>query len=208
MKRAKKVIALVLCVILLMAATVVGTLAYLTSKAEVKNTFTAGNVTITMNETDVNEYGVKDGESRVTANTYNLVPGHKYTKDPLITVGANSEDCFVYVQIENGISQYLIKNNLENQLIENGWTKLTDDGKVWYQTHAKQDTAKKLKVFETFTVKTDADSVTGWDSINTTDNVITVTAYAIQTDTFGDAADAWTALMNQLKPNPNPNPNP
>ena len=47
MKKAKKVLLLALCAVLLVGATIAGTVAYLTSTTtEVKNTFTAGKVQI------------------------------------------------------------------------------------------------------------------------------------------------------------------
>ena len=57
MKKATKVLALMLCAVLLVTATVAGTLAYLTSSDTVENTFTVGSVTITLDEACVNEYG-------------------------------------------------------------------------------------------------------------------------------------------------------
>ena len=46
MKSKKKVFVTVLCAVLLVAASVLGTMAYLTSNDEVVNTFTVGNVQI------------------------------------------------------------------------------------------------------------------------------------------------------------------
>ena len=55
MKKAKKALALVLCAVLLVAGSVMGTMAYLTSKDEVVNTFTVGKVGITLDEEDVDD---------------------------------------------------------------------------------------------------------------------------------------------------------
>ena len=96
MKNAKKALILVLCAALLVGASVMGTLAFLQDETgPVTNTFTVGNVTITMDEAKVTEYGVVDGTDRVTTNTYKLIPGHTYTKDPTMTVKANSEESYV-----------------------------------------------------------------------------------------------------------------
>ena len=100
MKRTYKALLLVLCAVLLVAASVMGTLAYLTSTTEVaKNTFTYGNVKITLDETDVDLYGKKDGDTRVLKNTYKLIPGHTYIKDPVVHVEAKSEQCYVRVLV-------------------------------------------------------------------------------------------------------------
>lgn len=106
MKTKSKALLLTLCAVLLVAASVLGTMAYLTSTDSVKNTFTVGKVAITLDEAKVNGNGepinkqdevVTDlaAAERVKANTYKLMPGHTYTKDPTIHVDANSEDCFI-----------------------------------------------------------------------------------------------------------------
>ncbi len=95
MKTRTKALLLALCAVVLVVATVFGTIAYLTDTEEVVNTFTVGSVAITLDETDVNEYGEKDGDTRVAANTYKLLPGHTYIKDPTVTVVQGSEPSYI-----------------------------------------------------------------------------------------------------------------
>ena len=95
MKTKSKALLLTLCAVLLVAASVLGTMAYLTSTAEVKNTFTVGKVEIKLDETDVtNPTG-----PRVTANSYKLMPGTTYTKDPIVTVLEGSEESYVRMKV-------------------------------------------------------------------------------------------------------------
>ena len=95
MKTKSKALLLTLCAVLLIAASVLGTMAYLTSSAEVENTFTIGKVEIKLDETDVtNPTG-----PRVTANSYKLMPGTTYTKDPTVTVKAGSEESYVRMKV-------------------------------------------------------------------------------------------------------------
>lgn len=95
MKTKSKALLLTLCAVLLVAASVLGTMAYLTSSAEVKNTFTIGKVEIKLDETDVtNPTG-----PRVTANSYKLMPGTTYTKDPTVTVLNGSEESYVRMKV-------------------------------------------------------------------------------------------------------------
>lgn len=98
MKKAKKIVALLLCAVLLVGATIAGTVAYLTSQDQVVNTFTVGNVQIYLDEIDYDN-SKTDPEEGVTgrdkANEYHLLPGHEYAKDPTVTVLANSEECYV-----------------------------------------------------------------------------------------------------------------
>ena len=96
MKTKMKALTLVLCAVLLVCASVMGTLAYLKFTTQtVKNTFTVGKVEIKLDEANVDAYGVKIDDTRVLENTYKLLPGHTYIKDPTVTVLANSEDSYI-----------------------------------------------------------------------------------------------------------------
>lgn len=100
MKTKSKALLLTLCAVLLVAASVLGTMAYLTSSAEVKNTFTIGKVEIKLDEAKVNADGIPvEGAARVTANSYKLMPGTTYTKDPTVTVKAGSEESYVRMKV-------------------------------------------------------------------------------------------------------------
>lgn len=100
MKTKSKALLLTLCAVLLIAASVLGTMAYLTSSAEVKNTFTIGKVEIKLDEAKVTADGIPvEGAARVTANSYKLMPGTTYTKDPTVTVKAGSEESYVRMKV-------------------------------------------------------------------------------------------------------------
>ena len=96
MKTRSKALLLTLCAVLLVAASVLGTMAYLTSTDSVENTFTVGSVAITLDEAKVDENGTPVANAdRVEANSYKLMPGHTYTKDPTVTVEKGSESSYV-----------------------------------------------------------------------------------------------------------------
>lgn len=95
MKTKSKALLLTLCAVLLVAASVLGTMAYLTSTDTVTNTFTIGKVEITLDETDV----TNPNGPRVQANSYKLMPGTTYTKDPTVTVKAGSEESYVRMKV-------------------------------------------------------------------------------------------------------------
>lgn len=100
MKTKSKALLLTLCAVLLVAASVLGTMAYLTSTAKVENTFTIGKVEIKLDEAKVNTDGIPvEGAARVTANSYKLMPGTTYTKDPTVTVKAGSEESYVRMKV-------------------------------------------------------------------------------------------------------------
>ncbi len=197
MKTKTKAIALTLCAVLLVVASVMGTMAYLTSKDTVTNTFTVGNVSITLDEAKVDKYGtVVEGADRVDANSYDLVPGHTYTKDPTVTVAANSEPCYVFVKVENGLSGFEATNNtIASQITNtNQWTALEGNDGVYYKTVAASATDTTLVVFSSFTLSDTANNVNGWNNLGNAN--ITVKAYAIQQDGFDDAATAWDAVKD------------
>lgn len=88
------------CALLLVAAGVFGTLAYLTGTDTVNNTFTVGNVKITLDEAKVTTGGTPvEGADRVKANEYHLLPGHTYTKDPTVTVEEGSDLSYVRMKV-------------------------------------------------------------------------------------------------------------
>ncbi|MBR3750941.1 MAG: hypothetical protein IKK58_04135 [Clostridia bacterium] len=142
-------VALVASVIVLVVGSVFGTIAYLTASSAVSNTFTVGSVAITMWETKVNEDGVFDAsETKVHTNSYHLVPGGMYMKNPTIEITSSLEgdDMFLYVKSRNGIRNIEEGNQTENpepnaalsmrqQMEKNGWVQLltSADGKdiVW-----------------------------------------------------------------------------
>ena len=100
MKTKSKALLLTLCAVLLVAASVMGTMAYLTSTDKVENTFTVGNVKITLDEAKVNTDGTPvTPAERVKANEYKLLPGHTYTKDPTVTVIKGSESSYVRMKV-------------------------------------------------------------------------------------------------------------
>lgn len=195
MKKAKKAILLVLCAALLVGASVAGTLAYMTSTAKVTNTFTIGNVNITLDETKVDLDGkpVAD-ENPVTSNSYKLVPGATYTKDPTVHVAANSEDSWIFVKVENGISDFEAATadgytNIAGQITAKGWMALEGVNGVYYKEYTSKATQEDLAVFETFRIADTANSTDGWNTVNT--KSIVVTAYAIQKQGLDTAAAAW-----------------
>ena len=204
MKTKTKALTLALCAVLLVVTTVFVTMAYLTSTTSVvKNTFTYGQVTITLDEAKVSEYGDVDASAnRVTENTYKLIPGHSYTKDPTVHIDKNSEACYVFVKVVDEISGTDgIEDSVtvETQMTNNGWTKLSGVTNVWYYNAVVTsgtivDTATRgttdgvdLLVFEGFKIKGDAD-VAAYNG-----KTITVQAYAVQADNFDTAEDAWEA---------------
>ena len=223
MKKTSKALLLMLCAVLLVAASVLGTMAYLTSTDTVTNTFTVGNVKITLDEQDVDDDDNKTDNVTVNnvvrdkANAYHLLPGHEYTKDPIIHVDADSEDCYVFVTVSNEITaiEAAATEKMANgsnyvpivtQITKNGWTPLSEGSNVYYKECSKSDTDKDIEVFANFMISgkvtvnqlaTYAPTTTGGDAATTTYKSIIVNAYAVQKDGFATAQDAWGATFGQ-----------
>ena len=110
MKTRRNALLLSFCAVLLVVASVFGTVAYMTSKDEVKNTFTVGKVAINLDETKVTEDGKPvEGAARVKENSYKLIPGMTYTKDPMVTVLDGSEASYVRMKVTFNNASQIIK---------------------------------------------------------------------------------------------------
>lgn len=217
----KKSIALVMMAVLLVAASVMGTLAYLTSKDTVTNTFTVGKVAITLDEAKVNVNGVAETPAkRVQKNEYKLMPGHTYTKDPTIHVAEGSEPCFIRAKVTlTNASQWIaIATKYADNKVEN-IIQGTDDN-IWWVSQPAVDTAKNTVTY-TFVFKNEShtdelgkriwtsadskdlvlfdkivipDGVTATELGGVANTQITIVAEAIQADGFATEEAAWAAF--------------
>lgn len=195
MKKTKKALLLSLCAVMLVTASVLGTMAYLTSTDEVVNTFTVGNVAITLDETDVDNSTPGEND-RDQANEYKLMPGKEYVKDPIVHVDADSEDCYLFVKVANEIADIEDTKTVLEQMGEHGWVAV--DGAEGVYVYTQNDVLAVVKgdtdvtVFDTFKVSGNVDNDT---LASYTDKKIDVTAYAIQADGFDGktASEIWTA---------------
>ena len=195
MKKTSKALLLSFCAVLLVTATVLGTMAYLTSQDQVVNTFTVGHVDITLDEKDVDDSTPNADRDR--ANAYKLMPGHQYEKDPVVHVDANSEDCYLFVKVVNEIAAIEADTTVADQMAAKGWVAVDGAAGVYVYTTDKTNPAVVAKgtnvpVFETFTIAGTVNNTTLAAYANKT---ITVTAYAVQADGFANktASEIWTA---------------
>ena len=146
MKNAKKILICCVCAVVVSAASVVGTMAYLTDRDSAVNTFTVGKVDITVDETAVDSEGKPvEGSDRVKTNEYHLLPGMTYTKDPAVTVEADSADTYVrmILTIHNAsaVQDILTKYDLGDfSVLIGGW-----DRDTWlYQGYTGDTTANTI----------------------------------------------------------------
>jgi len=196
----KRLIITLGCAVILVLGTAAATLAYFTDTDSAVNTFTVGQVGITLDEADVNEAGEVISEKRVTENDYHLIPGHSYVKDPTVHIDADSESCYVYVEVTNGLEAILDAPTVESQIEKNDWQPLEGVSNIYYREYIasepKPTEAVDMIVFESFKVR--GDGVTNTVIADCSDAEIKVTAYAIQKSGFETAAEAWETAKHQF----------
>ena len=180
----KKATIAVVALALVLCFAIGGTLAWLVDKSDaVVNTFTYGDINIDLSET--------------TGNEYKMIPGNDITKDPKVTVDANSEACWLFVKIEKSANY---ADYLADYTIADGWTALDGVDGVYYR-EVNADTAKTGTSYQVLK----GDTVTVLDSVKKSDMeaikngtvdepTLTFTAYAVQKDGFDTAALAWAEI--------------
>ena len=186
----KRLVIMLASLALVLCTAIGGTLAWLVTKTDpVVNTFTYGDINITLHETDTN----KDGDNDPNTNTYPMVPGHTIAKDPKVTFKANSEDAWLFVKLEK-VNNF---NDFMTYEIASGWTALDNVDGVYYRevSKATQDAEFTVIKDDTVTVKGEVtkEMLNALDA-NGASNYpkLIVTAYAVQRDNnIATAADAW-----------------
>lgn len=177
-----KIAALIAAIVLVIGCTAGGTVAWLVSKpAAIVNVFTVGDINATLTE---------------TAKEFKIVPGVNIAKDPVATVKANSENCYLFVQLTEAnwpaftfTEAGSTARKVEYKIAE-GWTELEKG--VYYREVAKSDAGDQsfhvlkdniVTVSSTLT-KENANAITAQPKL-------TVAVYAVQKEGMGSAADAW-----------------
>lgn len=168
-----------LALVLVIGCVAGGTVAWLVAKTDpVVNTFTYGNIDITLTET--------------TGTSYKIIPGTDITKNPKVTVKGGSEACWLFVKVDK------VGTFVEGKVtyaVANDWTALPGVDGVYYREVAAvtADTdfnvleGNKITVSEDLT-KAEVDAITA-DEIS-----LTFTAYAVQKENIDNAADAWAKV--------------
>ncbi len=208
MKKARKILTLALCAVLLVSATVAGTLAYLTSTDSVENTFSVGSVAIILDEAKANADGtLVEGADRVKANSYKLMPGHTYNKDPMVTVKADSEESYIRMIVTINEKADLDAIGINTLEVFQGYSSTKwelasqqagdNDTMVYefrYYTTVSTVGASAKALEPLFTqIKVPGDITN--EQLNTIAGLeIKIVANAIQADGFADANAAWNAF--------------
>lgn len=177
-----RVLVMAVALTLIIGGIIGGSVAWLTAKTdELVNTFTVGNIDITLAE---------------TTTDFKMVPGNTISKDPKVTVKAGSEACYLFVKVtESDNLKSFISYTVDTA--EGKWTKLNGvDGNVYYRVveAATADTSFDILTSNQVSVK---DSVTK-EQLQAVKNdnkpTLSFIAYAVQKDNIDNAADAWAKV--------------
>lgn len=174
-----------LAVSLMVFSLIGGSIAWLMTETEpVKNVFTHGDIDITLEET--------------TGERYKMTPGKTLAKDPKITVLADSEDCWLFVKVEESAVEKL--SDYIDYSIADGWIALDGVPGVYYREvdNSAENVTYSVLAGDKVTVK---ESVTK-EMLEKLDDsnypTLTFTGYAVQRDAeiaaIDTAAEAWALI--------------
>lgn len=183
----KRSVAALAAVILVIGCVLGGTLAYLVSKPAAKtNVFTVGKV-----EADLTE----------TNRDYHIVPGSNIQKDPKAVVKAGSEDCYLFVQINEANWPTATEANGGARKVDwkiaDGWETVEVEGetKVYVRKVSASADEQSFPILKDNQVTVSAnltkDELTAYYGETAVKPELTFTVYAVQQANVATAADAW-----------------
>ena len=193
----KKKIAVAVSLLLVLALSVGGTIAWLTDSDSVTNTFTIGDIDITLAE-----------PNGAANNKYKITPGATVEKDPTVTVVKGSENCYVYVCVTNTVMVNIKADTASDavptvvatpNIDSTNWTVVgTGTNKVLYRYINVVDASKAdVMLPAVFATVTYSDKITK-DNISeiTAEDKIIIEAFAHQSDSLTDGVNTADAEAN------------
>ncbi len=185
----KKSIVAIIAMLLTCFCFVSSTYAWLVAKTEpLVNTFTAGNINISIGDH--------------SATDYKLVPGLVITREPHVTVFADSEACWLFLKVEKieNIENYTFDqfitysiDGADNADENVGWNKLDGVDGVYYRKVEAADADQEFHILQgdTLSIKSTVNKAM-LDKVTTANQPqLIFTAYAVQQLGIENAADAW-----------------
>ena len=173
-----------LALVLVIGCVAGGTVAWLVAKTDtVVNTFTYGNINIALAET--------------TGENYKIIPGKDIPKDPKVTVTAGSEDCWLFVKVEE--TGTFVADKV-TYAIADSWTQGNGTeipSNVYYREVSAEDAKNGVSYYVLAGNTTYPNGVITVSSDLTKENIptanppLTFTAYAVQKENIADAKTAW-----------------
>lgn len=182
----KKAFLTSLCLIVILVSSVNATFAFLTDRDSSLDSFSVGQVSIEFKDMD-------------TSGSNKLLPGGEYAMKPVVTVLAGSEDCWLFMELENGIESIEVpEKSIAAQMAQNGWKELDGEDGIWF-FGAAVPAGTALTVFDGFSVSPYA---TDAEIKNCNNAQLVVSAYAVQSLGFDTPEEAWAAFQIQNAASP------
>lgn len=187
-----KFLILALACVMLIGGAAGGTVAWLMGKSNpVINTFTYGNIGLTIIETDTG----MDDDNNPDTNTYVMMPAGVIDKDPQVVFHGGSEDAWLLVEIKKS-------DNFDTFMAyaaAEGWTALDGVENVYFRTVDQMEQDQFFPVLQGNQVQVRPE-VTAYMLNSLTDGTLptmSFTAWAVQRTGVADAAAAWNIIETQ-----------
>lgn len=176
-----------LALVLVIGCAVGGTVAWLTAQTgPVVNTFTTSDIKVELKE---------------TPKEYKMIPGYTISKDPTATVLDGSEECYLFVKLDES-------TNFDDYMtyeMADGWTALKDVNGVYYREVKTADIGTPYSVLkdDQVTVKGSVtkEQMNALDAEGAAKPTLTITAYASQLHKNANekfsASDAWNNIAKE-----------
>lgn len=179
----KKILAMLLAVLMIVTATVAGTVAWLQAEtSEVENTFTTSDIGVELEETE---------------NEYQMIPGWDIDKDPKAWITEGSEAAILFVKVEESDNF----DDFMTYTIADGWISLEGVDGVYYREveEEKMGEGNAFSILAGDKVTVSGEVTKEMMSANDfVEPTLTFTAYAHQlyknANTKFTAAEAWENL--------------
>ena len=169
--------------LLLVTLTIGGTVAWLQDKTQtITNTFTTSEVDIELTETEFED---------------KMIPGDELDKNPLVTVKADSEACWLFVKIEESS----VLDDYISYTVDPAWKAVSGYDGVYYIKVADTDADQEFEVLAgnkvTVLGAVTEDDMAALEVANATQPTLTFTAYAIQQLGFDNETAAWAEILTR-----------
>lgn len=183
MRKSQKLLVTSLLLAVIAVLTVSPTLSWLSStSAPVINTFAGGVISVKLDETLVGTDGKEitgEGAQRVNSNNYKYTAGAVLDKDPTPTVLKGSEECYVFLLVDNGLDdKFTINYDTAS------WLKVAQsEGKAVYAYSSRvnaSESTEDIVLKPIFTTVTVSENLTAEDISSLGERKLSVTAFAVQ----------------------------
>ena len=200
-----KALVLLLAVVMLIGCTVGSTFAWLIATSDpVTNTFAVGNINIELKEHTLDANGTLTQTETDALDIYKVLPGTAQSKDPFVRVKADSENCWVFVQIKESNNSATENLKYVTWSVADGWTLLeTANGVSTYYRTVNYATSASAQTYPVLTNNevTYSSNLTKamLDALGTAKPTLTLKAFAVQEGAAATATAAWAEIASSEK---------